>query len=104
MTCNYGKAFNELLPGAKWVLSGADEWANYEWYDERPQPSQAECDAIIPTLLANFEYQKVSDQRRNAYEIEADPLFFVWQRGEGTEQAWLDKIVEIRDRFPHVTV
>jgi hypothetical protein len=34
---------------------------------------------------------------------EADPLFFKYQRGEGSEQEWLDKIEEIRERFPYPT-
>lgn len=38
--------------------------------------------------------------RRAAYVAEADPLFFKWQRGEGTNEAWLDKVAEIRDRYP----
>lgn len=35
-------------------------------------------------------------------QSEADPLFFKYQRGEITEQEWLDKVQEIRDRFPYV--
>jgi hypothetical protein len=39
-------------------------------------------------------------QRRYAYEQESDPLFFKWQRGESTQQAWLDKVQEIKQRYP----
>jgi hypothetical protein len=42
--------------------------------------------------------QQKDEQRRYAYQTEADPLFFKWQRGEGTEKAWLDKIAEIKAR------
>ena len=38
--------------------------------------------------------------RRAAYQLEADPLFFKAQRGESTEQVWLDKIEAIRQRYP----
>lgn len=31
----------------------------------------------------------------------ADPLFFKWQAGEGTEAEWLAKREEIRTRFPY---
>lgn len=41
--------------------------------------------------------------RANAYREEADPLFFKYQRGEGSEQEWLNKIEEIRGRFPYPT-
>ena len=46
------------------------------------------------------ELQQVETNRRNAYRNEADPLFLKWQRGEATEQEWLDKIAEIKERFP----
>lgn len=43
-------------------------------------------------------------QRQMAYQKEADPLFFKWQAGEGTEADWLAKREEIRIRYPEVTV
>jgi hypothetical protein len=38
--------------------------------------------------------------RRAAYAAESDPLFFMAQRGEVTQQEWIDKVAEIRARFP----
>ena len=38
--------------------------------------------------------------RAAAYRDESDPLFFKWQRGEAAEQEWLDKIAEIKARYP----
>lgn len=38
--------------------------------------------------------------KRVAYQTEADPLFFKWQRGETTESDWLAKIAEIKARYP----
>ena len=46
------------------------------------------------------ELKQVENNRRNAYRNEADPLYLKWQRGEATEQEWLDKIEEIKVRFP----
>jgi hypothetical protein len=40
-------------------------------------------------------------KRKAAYTAEADPLFFKWQAGEGTEADWLAKRQEIRDRYPY---
>ena len=48
-------------------------------------PTQAEQDA----------------KRKAAYTAEADPLFFKWQAGEGTEEEWKAKRQEIRDRYPY---
>ena len=63
----------------------ADEWT--AWVDttwNADQPTQAEVDAL----------------RHAAYVAESDPLFFQWQRGETTEQAWRDKVAEIQARYP----
>jgi hypothetical protein len=38
--------------------------------------------------------------RKQAYIDESDPLFFKWQRGEIDKQVWLDKVTEIKQRFP----
>lgn len=46
-------------------------------------PTQAQIDAL----------------RQQAYQQEADPIFFKWQRGEATEADWLAKIAEIRARY-----
>lgn len=37
--------------------------------------------------------------RKQAYREESDPLFFKWQRGEATQQEWLDKVNEIKQRW-----
>jgi hypothetical protein len=37
--------------------------------------------------------------RANAYKQESDPIFFKWQRGEATQQEWLDKVNEIKNRW-----
>lgn len=54
--------------------------------------------AAIPTL----EQQQAA--RALAYKNESDPVFFRWQRGEATEQEWLDKIEEIKLRYPYPEV
>jgi len=39
--------------------------------------------------------------RRAAYVIEADPIFFMAQRGEATLAEWEAKVAEIKARFPY---
>jgi hypothetical protein len=39
--------------------------------------------------------------RQAAFQSEADPLFFKWQAGEGTETEWKAKREEIRARYPY---
>jgi hypothetical protein len=49
---------------------------------------------------SNPTQEQVDAERLEAYQTESDPLFFKWQRGEATEQQWLDKIAEIQARYP----
>jgi hypothetical protein len=42
---------------------------------------------------------QVESQRAEAYRTESDPLFFKAQRGEATQQEWLDKVAEIKARY-----
>ena len=102
MIGKYGKAFNRLILGAQWSCNGdGDVYENYVWGGPGNQPSKAECDAVIPTIEAEVAHTQVKRARQAAYQAEADPLYFGFQRGENTEQAWLDKVAEIRARYPY---
>lgn len=39
--------------------------------------------------------------RKAAYQSEADPIFFMTQRGEATIEEWQAKVAEIKARFPY---
>jgi len=96
-----------LVPKAQVVIVGepanADEYqSQVEWRDERPQPSWAEIQNAKPEADKVTANRKTEITRRTAFQTEADPLFFEWQRGENTEQAWRDKCAEIRARYPYV--
>lgn len=47
------------------------------------------------------EYAKVQEARRQAYVLTADPLFFGFQRGDNTEQEWLDAVQAVKDAHPY---
>ena len=51
--------------------------------------------------LKKFKNSVAKQNRSNAYNKESDPLFFKYQRREITEQEWLDKIKEIKERYPY---
>lgn len=46
--------------------------------------------------------EQATQDRLQAYREEADPLFFKWQRGEASQQEWMDKVAEIKQRFPKI--
>ena len=94
-------ALQALRPGAEWVLRG-NEYAGLEWLDtKQAQPTEEEVNAEIARLQAELPNKLAKENRAAAYKLEADPLFFKAQRGEATQQEWLDKIAEIQARFPY---
>ena len=86
--------------GSQWTLDG-DTYDGLTWLSDTPKPSQEELDAAWPQVQYQQQRAEVETQRRNAYTQEADPLFFSYQRGEVTEQEWLDAVQDIKDRFPY---
>jgi len=68
--------------------------------DTKTLPSKEECEQGIIALQAEWDARAIDQQRQSAYQAESDPLFFKYQRGEATEQEWLDKVAEIKARFP----
>ena len=55
------------------------------------------------TELAQRQYNRIelaTQQRAYAYREEADPLFFMAQRGDATVDQWLAKVQEIKRRYP----
>ena len=97
---NYAAVLTANYPGAQWSLSGND-YDTLEWYDDTPKPTQAELDAAWPTVDYNNQVAAVEQARRADYEATSDPLFFEWQRGDGTEQAWLDAVAAVKAAHPY---
>ena len=55
---------------------------------------------IDEAKLAEKKAAEAEAFRKAAYIAEADPLFFKWQAGEGTQEEWQAKREEIRQRYP----
>jgi hypothetical protein len=55
---------------------------------------------IDPVKAAAKKAAEAEASRKAAYTAEADPLFFRAQRGEIEEQVWLNKLAEIKARYP----
>jgi len=58
-------------------------------------------EAEIAALLAPRPKAEQEELRRLAYTEEADPLFFMSQRGEATVEEWQAKVAEIKARYPY---
>jgi hypothetical protein len=95
-----------LLPDAAVVIRGnpateTEYVAQVDWFDERPQPTWADIEAGRPAAETAQANATARTNRHQAFQVEADPLYFAWQRGEATEEDWLDKCADIRTRFPY---
>jgi hypothetical protein len=64
----------------------------------RPYTAE-EIAAVIAASVPTLEQQQVA--RAEAYRNEADPLFFMSQRGEATVEEWQAKVAQIKARFPY---
>jgi hypothetical protein len=73
------------------------------WDNEAKKPTAAAIAKAAPKGAYLRELANVNAQRLTAYQNESDPIFFEYQRGEATEQAWKDKIAEIQARLPFPT-
>jgi len=91
-------------PGSQWALSG-DTYDGLTWLDDSPQPTQAELDAAWPQVQHDRAYAQVERDRHDAYTAPGGPdsVFFRWQRGDATEQEYLDSVQAVKDAHPYPT-
>lgn len=47
------------------------------------------------------EYDQVTFNRQQGYQSTSDPIFMQYQRGEATEQEWLDAVQAVKDANPY---
>ena len=90
------QALHSLRPNAEWVLRG-DE---LEWLDtEQTQPTEAEIQAEITRLQAEYDSQEYARNRKaeydklNQFEMQFDDQL------NGTT-TWVDAINDIKAKYP----
>lgn len=96
---DYAAVLTANYPDAEWTLNG-DTYDGLTWLSDTSKPTKKALDDAWPAVQQAQAQAETDALRHAAYAAESDPLFFKWQRGEGTEQAWLDKIAEIQARYP----
>jgi len=89
-------ALQSLKPKAEWILRG-DE---LEWHDtEQTEPTQAEIDAEVIRLQAEYDSQEYARNRKQEYDqLNQFEMQFDDDR-DGTT-TWVDTINEIKGRHP----
>lgn len=87
-------------PGSEWTLDG-DSYSGLTWLSESPKPSLEDLEAEWAQVQFEVAYEAVQKQRQVKYQSESDPVFFDYQRGEATEQAWLDAVQAVKTAHPY---
>lgn len=94
---------NKLYPDASWILDGED-YSGLTWLDETiTKPSEEDCLSAWVEIEQELKIAELRLARQTAYEGLSDPMYFKWQRGEATEQEWLDSVEAIRQQYPYPT-
>ena len=99
---DYAQVLTALFPDALWGLNDND-LTTLVWDEGNSEdaPTQEMLDAAWPQVEYDRAYAQVEQERHAAYISDADPLFFKWQRGSGTEQAWRDAVQAVKDAHPY---
>lgn len=100
MSVDYAAVLVANYPDTRWILNG-ETYDGLEWLDDSPKPTQKELDAAWAQVQHDLQIKQVEAQRKAAYMVESDPVFFQFQRGDATEQEWLDAVQAVKDRYPY---
>jgi len=85
-----------------WTLEGND-YEGLEWLDDSPKPTKKALEALWPEVQNARAVAQVRLARHQAYAAPdgADAIFLQYQRGDATEQAWLDAVQAVKDAHPY---
>jgi hypothetical protein len=97
---DYALILNANYPGTQWSLDG-NTYEGLTWLDSTPKPTQAALDAAWPQVDYNNQVAIVETTRRTQYEAQSDGLFFEWQRGTNTKEAWEAAVQAVKDANPY---
>jgi len=86
--------------GSEWTLSG-DDYTGLTWLSDTQKPTKKALEALWAEVQYETAYARVERARQAEYQATTDPLFFEFQRGDVTEQAWLDAVQAVKDANPY---
>jgi hypothetical protein len=90
-------ALVSLRPGAQWVLRGDD----LEWMDtEQTQPTDAEIDAEVARLQAEYEAKEYQRKRAAEYPPVADYLDGVVKGDQAQVDAYVAACLAVKAKYP----
>lgn len=86
--------------GSQWVLNG-DTYSGLEWLSDTQKPSEDDLLSLWPGVDYELNYRIAEVGRRAAYAETSDPIFFEFQRGDKTQQEWLDAVKAVKAANPY---
>ena len=86
--------------GSEWTLDG-DDYTGLTWLSDTPKPTKKALEALSAEVQYETVYARVEQARQSEYQATTDPLFFEFQRGDVTEQAWLDAVQAVKGANPY---
>jgi len=86
--------------GSEWTLDG-DDYTGLTWHSDTAKPTKKALEALWAEVQYETVYAQVERARQAEYQATTDPLFFEFQRGDATEQAWLDAVQAVKDANPY---
>ena len=96
---DYALILSQNYSGTEWILNGGYE--TLVWLSAGEPPTQAALDAQWPLVEYNMQYTQVATTRRTQYEAQSDGLFFEYQRGTNTKEAWEAAVQAVKDANPY---
>ena len=86
--------------GEEWSIAD-NSYSSLVWLSDTPKPTLEELQAQWEAVEFEIEVERIESLRKAAYREETDPIFFSYQRGEATEQEWLDAVQAVKEQYPY---
>jgi hypothetical protein len=99
---NFALILETNYANKQWSMAG-ETYDGITWLDESPKPTEEEMAALWQQTQVIVQNKQADRNRKNAYQMESDPLFFMAQRGESTMEEWQAKVAEIKQRYPKIS-
>jgi len=97
---DYVAVLNANYANKEWSISGND-YDTLEWFSDSKKPTQAQLDAQWAQVDYNNQVAQIETARRTQYEAQSDGIFFEWQRGTNTKEAWEAAVQAVKDANPY---
>ena len=101
---DYATILTALHPDCLWGMTDNDlTTLTWDKSNPVPKPTKAVLDAAAPQVAHDRAMTQVRAARHAAYAAPDGPdaIFLQWQRGDATEQDWLDAVQAVKDQHPH---